>query len=257
MAQKRSRPLLSLLACVDPPTQANTTGPVCDCPYLLGESCTYPCYPGYHVISGDVITRTCTANGSWTESDLFCQDIDECLFGIGCSQTCINSVGSYSCSCIEGFVLGGDGHGCYERTTLPASTSTTTTTKPTTTTAQPTTTPTTSPAQPSSWFPTQQQTSTARLTETSTMSTTDVMPTSSTTTVKTTTRYNFEDVDLESSDYLDDEASSTSPMTTLPTLPPSTAESTPPPPVVITTQESSTQTPFLIEVILQILISDF
>eukprot|EP00058_Branchiostoma_floridae_P006892 XP_002592380.1 hypothetical protein BRAFLDRAFT_67241 [Branchiostoma floridae] len=59
--------------CVDPPTQANTTGPVCDCPYLMGENCTYPCSPGYHVTSGDTITRTCTANGSWTESDFFCQ----------------------------------------------------------------------------------------------------------------------------------------------------------------------------------------
>ncbi|XP_066270903.1 lactadherin-like [Branchiostoma lanceolatum] len=59
--------------CVDPPTQANTTGPVCEFPYLPGENCTYPCSPGYHVTSGDVITRTCTANWSWTESDVFCQ----------------------------------------------------------------------------------------------------------------------------------------------------------------------------------------
>ncbi|XP_078603196.1 uncharacterized protein LOC144877167 [Branchiostoma floridae x Branchiostoma japonicum] len=59
--------------CVDPPTQANTTGSVCDCPYLPGENCTYPCSPGYHVISGDVITRTCTTDGSWTEPDVFCE----------------------------------------------------------------------------------------------------------------------------------------------------------------------------------------
>ncbi|XP_035682889.1 lactadherin-like [Branchiostoma floridae] len=59
--------------CVDPPTQANTTGPVCDCPYLPGENCTYPCSPGYRVISGDVITITCTTDGSWTEPDVFCE----------------------------------------------------------------------------------------------------------------------------------------------------------------------------------------
>ncbi|XP_019622186.1 PREDICTED: uncharacterized protein LOC109468377 [Branchiostoma belcheri] len=64
--------------CVDPPTQANTIGPVCDCPYLPGENCTYPCSPGYHVTSGDVITRTCTSNGSWTEPDLFCQPEASC-----------------------------------------------------------------------------------------------------------------------------------------------------------------------------------
>ncbi|XP_019614562.1 PREDICTED: LOW QUALITY PROTEIN: uncharacterized protein LOC109462448 [Branchiostoma belcheri] len=64
--------ICQLGGCVAPPTQANTIGPVCDCPYLLGESCTYPCSPGYNVTSGDVITRTCTSNGSWTEPDLFC-----------------------------------------------------------------------------------------------------------------------------------------------------------------------------------------
>eukprot|EP00058_Branchiostoma_floridae_P014629 XP_002600117.1 hypothetical protein BRAFLDRAFT_66626 [Branchiostoma floridae] len=99
--------------CVDPPTQANTTGPVCDCPYLLGENCTYPCSPGYRVISGDVITRICTADGSWTEPHLFCQEMDECLTqNGGCSQTCTNTIGSYSCSCSEGFALDGDGHTC-------------------------------------------------------------------------------------------------------------------------------------------------
>ncbi|XP_066294608.1 uncharacterized protein [Branchiostoma lanceolatum] len=99
--------------CVDPPTQANTTGPKCDCPYLLGENCTYPCSPGYHVISGDVIVRTCAADGSWTNPDQFCQDIDECsTLNGGCSQTCNNTVGSYNCSCNEGFVLDGDGHNC-------------------------------------------------------------------------------------------------------------------------------------------------
>jgi len=59
--------------CFDPPTQANTTGPVCDCPYLLGENCIYPCSPGYHAISGDAIKRTCRTDGSWTEPDMFCQ----------------------------------------------------------------------------------------------------------------------------------------------------------------------------------------
>ncbi|XP_078667347.1 uncharacterized protein LOC144909159 [Branchiostoma floridae x Branchiostoma belcheri] len=99
--------------CVDPPLQANTTGPVCDCPYLLGENCTYPCSPGYHVISGDVITRTCTADGLWTDTDIFCQDIDECsTLNGGCSHTCTNTVGSYNCSCTEGFALDGDGHNC-------------------------------------------------------------------------------------------------------------------------------------------------
>ncbi|XP_066270036.1 uncharacterized protein [Branchiostoma lanceolatum] len=99
--------------CFDPPTQANTTGPVCNCPFQLGENCTYPCSPGYHVTSGDVITRTCTANGSWTLPDHFCQDIDECsTLNGGCDQTCTNTVGSYSCSCSEGLALDWSGHAC-------------------------------------------------------------------------------------------------------------------------------------------------
>eukprot|EP00058_Branchiostoma_floridae_P006894 XP_002592382.1 hypothetical protein BRAFLDRAFT_67243 [Branchiostoma floridae] len=264
--------------CVDPPTQANTTGPVCDCPYLLGENCTYPCSPGHHVTSGDIITRKCTTDGSWTEPDLFCQDIDECLTqNGGCSQTCTNNVGSYNCSCSEGFILDGDRHTCTDvdecstknggcsqfctntvgsyncscsegfvmgwdgHSCIEFSTTTSTTT-------QQLTSPTTSPAQPNNWILTRQQTSTARLMDTSTMSTTDVMPTSSTTTVKTTTPFVFGGMDGDSSDYMDDDASIMSPMTTLPTLPPSTAEPTPPPPVFTTTQESSTQAHFLIEV---------
>ncbi|XP_078667424.1 uncharacterized protein LOC144909224 [Branchiostoma floridae x Branchiostoma belcheri] len=100
--------------CVGPPLQANTTGPVCNCPYVLGENCTYPCSPGYHVISGDVITRTCTSNGSWTETGLFCQDIDECsIQNGGCDQTCTNTIGSYICSCSEaGFTVDWNGHNC-------------------------------------------------------------------------------------------------------------------------------------------------
>eukprot|EP00058_Branchiostoma_floridae_P006889 XP_002592377.1 hypothetical protein BRAFLDRAFT_67238 [Branchiostoma floridae] len=166
-----------------------------------------------------------------------CTDVDECSTkNGGCSQFCTNTVGSYNCSCSEGFVMGWDGHSCIELSTT------------TSTTTQQLTSPTTSPAQPNNWILTRQQTSTARLMDTSTMSTTDVMPTSSTTTVKTTTPFVFGGMDGDSSDYMDDEASIMSPMTTLPTLPPSTAEPTPPPPVFTTTQESSTRAHFLIEV---------
>ena len=40
-------------------------------------------------------------------------DVDECDLGAhGCSQTCTNTVGSYNCSCIDGFSLNDDGETC-------------------------------------------------------------------------------------------------------------------------------------------------
>ena len=40
-------------------------------------------------------------------------DIDECSEGIsGCSQLCINTIGSYSCGCLNGYHLGSDNHTC-------------------------------------------------------------------------------------------------------------------------------------------------
>lgn len=43
----------------------------------------------------------------------FSVDIDECAEGIsGCSHTCRNTVGSYTCSCRTGYRLASDNHGC-------------------------------------------------------------------------------------------------------------------------------------------------
>ena len=40
-------------------------------------------------------------------------DIDECTEGTHlCSQTCTNSIGSYSCSCGSGYRLASNRHGC-------------------------------------------------------------------------------------------------------------------------------------------------
>ena len=43
----------------------------------------------------------------------FCLDIDECLSpDNGCEQICNNTVGSYVCSCMNGFTLNADGRTC-------------------------------------------------------------------------------------------------------------------------------------------------
>ncbi len=40
-------------------------------------------------------------------------DVDECIDDIhDCSQNCHNTVGSYTCSCNDGFVIDSDSRGC-------------------------------------------------------------------------------------------------------------------------------------------------
>ena len=40
-------------------------------------------------------------------------DIDECTSNnTGCDHSCVNTVGSYYCKCINGFELKADGHNC-------------------------------------------------------------------------------------------------------------------------------------------------
>ena len=44
----------------------------------------------------------------------YCADIDECATDqANCSQSCNNTIGSYQCSCNEGYVLDSDKHTCY------------------------------------------------------------------------------------------------------------------------------------------------
>ena len=44
---------------------------------------------------------------------IFHSDIDECVQGLaGCDQNCNNTVGSYFCTCMDGYELELDNHGC-------------------------------------------------------------------------------------------------------------------------------------------------
>ena len=38
-------------------------------------------------------------------SETVCDDTDECLVAGSCSQTCLNTKGSFQCSCVEGYTL--------------------------------------------------------------------------------------------------------------------------------------------------------
>ncbi|XP_013384604.1 epidermal growth factor-like protein 7 [Lingula anatina] len=54
----------------------------------------------------------CKCPAGWTGKD--CKtDIDECKSGEhGCSHKCVNTEGSFSCTCSDGFSLGADGKSC-------------------------------------------------------------------------------------------------------------------------------------------------
>jgi len=47
-----------------------------------------------------------------------CSDIDECK-DRPCSQTCRNVLGSYVCSCVDGYVLRADKHSCKANSSKP------------------------------------------------------------------------------------------------------------------------------------------
>ncbi|XP_015269709.1 PREDICTED: epidermal growth factor-like protein 7 isoform X2 [Gekko japonicus] len=71
---------------------------VCQPPCQNGGKCSLP--------------NTCTCPAGWTGR--CCQtDVDECAGGRhGCSQSCLNVAGSYSCTCQQGHKLQADGKTC-------------------------------------------------------------------------------------------------------------------------------------------------
>lgn len=78
--------LLSMLFCLQNMLMA----------FLLFQVCA--CAPGFELESNGQI----------------CRDVNECQQPSGqpCSQTCINTEGSYICACHPGYLLGSDGHTC-------------------------------------------------------------------------------------------------------------------------------------------------
>ena len=43
---------------------------------------------------------------------VLCEDINECSGPNDCQQQCVNTEGSYNCSCVLGFTLNTDGRSC-------------------------------------------------------------------------------------------------------------------------------------------------
>ncbi|KAJ1059271.1 hypothetical protein K5549_008072 [Capra hircus] len=80
--------------------------------FHAGSTVTYQCNNGYYLL-GDS-RMFCTDNGSWNGISPSCLDVDECAVGSDCSEhaSCLNTNGSYVCSCILPYT--GDGKNCAE-----------------------------------------------------------------------------------------------------------------------------------------------
>ena len=85
------------------------------CSNSIGSySCS--CNPGYRLAANN---KTCDGKINHIPSTYYnftffiVTDIDECFEGIsGCSQYCVNNVGSYYCTCDNGYLLNSDQHTC-------------------------------------------------------------------------------------------------------------------------------------------------
>ncbi|XP_055973137.1 sushi, von Willebrand factor type A, EGF and pentraxin domain-containing protein 1 [Sorex fumeus] len=80
--------------------------------FHAGSTVTYQCNNGYYLL-GDS-RMFCTDNGSWNGISPSCLDVDECAVGSDCNEhaSCLNTNGSYICSCIPPYT--GDGKKCAE-----------------------------------------------------------------------------------------------------------------------------------------------
>ncbi|KAK2171616.1 hypothetical protein NP493_1050g00004 [Ridgeia piscesae] len=82
-----------------------------DSPCTEGTNCT-DVSPSEHIASGKAFHCSLCPPGT-EESAGICLHIDECTeHTSGCEQNCTNSVGSFQCSCNDGYTLDKDGRSC-------------------------------------------------------------------------------------------------------------------------------------------------
>lgn len=63
----------------------------------------------------------CKTGYRMNETTGICEDIDECRERVICDHHCINTLGSYRCSCHENYLLKSDKHSCTFRINLLSS----------------------------------------------------------------------------------------------------------------------------------------
>ncbi|GCC29611.1 hypothetical protein chiPu_0008054 [Chiloscyllium punctatum] len=101
-------PYCERINCGSPPFLDNGSFAAED--YLFGTAVSYLCNNGYYLL-GDY-KLFCADNGHWTGVVPVCLDLDECALGSDCDtkSECINTVGSYTCTCRPPYT--GDGKNC-------------------------------------------------------------------------------------------------------------------------------------------------
>uniref|UniRef100_UPI00398EE43F sushi, von Willebrand factor type A, EGF and pentraxin domain-containing protein 1 n=1 Tax=Pristiophorus japonicus TaxID=55135 RepID=UPI00398EE43F len=101
-------PYCERINCGSPPALDNGSFAAED--YLFGSAVSYLCNNGYYLL-GDY-KLFCADDGNWAGVVPVCLDLDECALGSDCDKKseCINTVGSYTCTCRPPYT--GDGRNC-------------------------------------------------------------------------------------------------------------------------------------------------